>query len=265
MQKIIKKIKYYNCGYCTNNLRLIFKNQKKEIRKFPAGVFLIKHPKEGYILFDTGYSTTIYHIGWKGKLYNLLNPTYVKEDEQINIQLEKDNIKCSDIKYLVLSHLHPDHIGCVKYFNEAKIIISEETFEAYKNNKIRYLIFNKLLPEWFEKKLLIINDSQFKKNKNKYFPYYDLFNDKSMVLTKVNGHAKGQICCLIENKLFLGADSSWGNDFVGKAEKFRFFPKVIQSNMNDYITNDKLLSKMRKDGIKLCFSHDTYDDEVIEL
>ena len=49
MQKIIKEIKYYNCGYCTNNLKLVLKKHKKEIKKFPAGVFLLKHPKEGYI------------------------------------------------------------------------------------------------------------------------------------------------------------------------------------------------------------------------
>ena len=62
MQRIIKEIKYYNCGYCTNNLKLVFKKHKKEIKKFPAGVFLIEHPKEGYVLFDTGYSTDIYDI-----------------------------------------------------------------------------------------------------------------------------------------------------------------------------------------------------------
>lgn len=265
MQKIIKEIKYYNCGYCTNNLKLVFKKHKKDIKKFPAGVFLLKHPKEGYILFDTGYSTDIYNIGWKGKLYNLLNPTYVKEEDQINIQLEKDSIKCSEIKYLILSHLHPDHIGCVKYFKNAKIIISEEAFETYKNNKTMYLIFNKLLPDWFEKKLTIISDKELKENKNKYFSYIDLFKDNSILLTKVNGHAKGQLCCLIESKLFLGADSSWGNSFVGKAEDFKFFPRLIQANMKDYITNDKILKKMQKDGIKLCFSHDTYEDEVIKL
>ena len=265
MQKIIKKIKYYNCGYCTNNLKLIFKNHKKEIKKFPAGVFLIEHSNKGYILFDTGYSTEIYNLGWKGKLYNLLNPTYVKKEDQINIQLKKDNIKCSEIKYLILSHLHPDHIDCVKYFKNAKIIISEETFNTYKNNKIRYLIFDKLLPKWFEEKLIIINDKELKEHKNKYFFYYDLFKDNSMLLTKVNGHAKGQICCLIENKIFLGADSSWGNSFVGTSKNFRIFPKLIQSNMSKYIENDTLLKQMKKEGIILCFSHDTYDKEVIKL
>ncbi len=265
MQKIIKEIKYYNCGYCTNNLKLVFRKHKKEIKVFPAGVFLIKHPKEGYILFDTGYSTEIYNLGVKGKVYNLFNPTYVEEKDQINIQLENDGIKCSEIKYLILSHLHPDHIGGVKYFDKAKIIVTEEAFNTYKDNKIRYLIFDKLLPEWFEDKLVVISDNKLKDNKNKYFIYYDLFNDNSMLLTKVNGHANGQLCCLIDNKLFLGADSSWGNNFVGKADNFRIFPRLIQSNMNDYIKNDKLLKKMQKDGIILCFSHDTYEKEVIRL
>lgn len=265
MQKIIKKIKYYNCGYCTNNLKWILKKNKREIKVFPAGVFLVKHPKDGYILFDTGYSTEIYNLGWKGNLYNLFNPTYVKKEDQINIQLAKDGIKCNEIKYLILSHLHPDHIGCVKYFENAKILVSEDAFNTYTKNKIKYLIFDKLLPEWFENKLEIINNKKFEENNNKYFSYYDLFGDKSMLLTKFNGHAKGQICCLIQDKLFLGADSSWGNSFVGKAYDFKFFPRLIQSDMDEYIINDKLLKKMKKDGIKLCFSHDTYEDEVIKL
>lgn len=265
MQKIIKEIKYYNCGYCTNNLKLVFKRHKKEIINFPAGVFLIKHPKEGYILFDTGYSTDIYNLGWKGKLYNLFNPTYVKKNDQINVQLENEGIKCSDIKYIILSHMHPDHIGCIKYFKNAKIIISKEAYDTYKKNKIRYLIFERLLPSWFEDNLLIIDDKKLSDSNNKYFSYYDLFKDNSMLLTKINGHANGQICCLVQDKVFLAADSSWGNNFVGKANNFRIFPRFIQSNMKDYIKNDKLLVKMRKDGIKLCFSHDIYKDKVIKL
>ena len=35
--------------------------------------------------------------------------------------------------------------------------------------------------------------------------------------------------------------------------------------MKDYIENDKVLKRMQDDGIKLCFSHDTYEDEVIKI
>lgn len=264
MQKIIEKITYYDCGYCVNNLKMVFKKQRSEKKVFPAGVFLLHHRKYGYILFDTGYSTKIYNLGWKGRLYNLCNPTFVKEEDQINIQLEKDGIACEDIKYIILSHLHPDHIGCVKYFKNAKIIISENTFRSYKKNRLRDLIFYPLLPEWFDTKLRILSNKKLRTEQNKYFSYYDLFKDHSLLLTQVEGHANGQLCCLINEKIFLGADSSWGNDFVGKSNRFRFMPRMVQSDMKDYIKNDRLLMKMKKDGIQLYFSHDTYEEKVVE-
>ena len=128
----INNINYYACGYCTNKLKYIIKNQKEKIKKFYAGVFLIKHAKFGYILFDTGYSELIFKCGIKGKLYNFFNPTYINNEEKITNQLEKENINIEDIKYVILSHLHPDHIGCVKEFVNAKFIVSKECLEEYK-------------------------------------------------------------------------------------------------------------------------------------
>lgn len=263
MQKNIQKVKYYNCGYCINNLKWIFKKQKSEKKKFAAGVFLIEHKEKGYVLFDTGYSSDIYKLGIKGKLYNTLNPTFVKDEDLIVNQLKIDNIDVKEIKYLILSHLHPDHIGGVKYFENAKIIVSEESIRTYKRNNSKDLIFKKLLPNWFEKNLEIISDDNLEENENKYFKYYDLFKDGSIKLTKINGHASGQMCALLDEKVFLGADSSWGNSFVGKVDEFRIFPKLIQSNMSDYIKGDKILQNLKKDKIQLCFSHDDYENEVI--
>ena len=58
------------------------------------------------------------------------------------------------------------------------------------------------------------------------------------------------------------------------SEDYEFAKKVIDNNLifigpslevMEKITNDSILKKMQKDGIRLCFSHDTYDDEVIKL
>ena len=263
MQKTIEKIIYYNCGYCINDLKFVFKKHISEQKKFPAGVFLIKHKNFGYILFDTGYSKDIYNAGIKSKIYNLFNPTFVDIKNQINYQLYDDKIDCEEIKYLIISHLHPDHIGCIKYFNKSKIIISSEVYNTYKKNKIKDLVFKKLLPNWFEENLYIIDEKKLKENKNKYFSYYDLFDDNSILLTVFNGHAKGQLCALIDNRYFLAADSSWSKNLIGKSKKFSFFSKIIQDNMNDYIHNEKLLKKMIDDGIELCFSHDIYNKKNI--
>lgn len=260
MQEIISKIKYYNCGYCKNNLKLIFKNQKSEKRDFPAGVFLFYHEKYGYFLYDTGYTIDLYHSGLKGKLYNIFNPTVVKKSDEIKEQLKKDGLSVDQIKYVILSHLHPDHIGCVKYFKNAKIIISKDAYDTYRKNRLFDLIFKELLPVWFEKQLMVIGNEKLRSKQNQYFSYFDLLKDNSLQLMQVDGHAKGQLCCLLNGEIFLGADTSWGNDFVGRARDFRILPRLIQSDMKAYIRNDTILKKMKKDGVKLYFSHDCYEE-----
>ena len=48
-EKMVEKVNYFACGYCTNDLKRVFKDFNKTIVNFYAGVFLIKHKKMGYI------------------------------------------------------------------------------------------------------------------------------------------------------------------------------------------------------------------------
>ena len=45
--KKITKIKLYSCGYCKNNLGIVFHRHKKDIRQFPALVVYLHHEKFG--------------------------------------------------------------------------------------------------------------------------------------------------------------------------------------------------------------------------
>lgn len=263
MPKIITRISYYSCGYCVNNLKKVFKHMKNDKRNFSAGVFLLKHKKHGYILFDTGYSIDIYHCGVIGKLYNLFNPTYVKAEDMIDYQLKKDNISPNEIKYIILSHLHPDHIGGLNKFKNAKIIISNKEYEKYLKPKYRDLIINRFFPSWFEDNLLILNNNQLNEIKTKYFNAYDLFDDKSVLITNVDGHAYGQICALVNENVFLGADTCWGIDLLDKADKMKFPAIFIQNNYKEYVKASNMLKLMKKDNIKLLFSHDQYDNKEV--
>ena len=105
--KSIESVRYYACGYCTNDLHTVFRGYPHEKRQFPAGVFLIRHAREGYILFDTGYSSEISTLGLQGRLYHLLNPTSVRPADEIQNQLMADGIQPEEIRYLFLSHLQP--------------------------------------------------------------------------------------------------------------------------------------------------------------
>ena len=72
VKKMIERVDYFACGYCTNDLKRVFKGFDKTIVNFNAGVFLIKHRKMGYILYDTGYSMEILKNNPKYFLYRFL-------------------------------------------------------------------------------------------------------------------------------------------------------------------------------------------------
>jgi len=265
MQANITKIDYYSCGYCVNNLRLVFRGHGREKREFGAGVFLMRHRLHGYILFDTGYSTDIYNCGLVGRLYNMLNPAFVSPGDMIECQLRADNIDPSDIGYIILSHLHPDHIGGLGAFPNARILISQKAYDRYRNPGVRDLIIRKFVPDFFDRNLVVLSDGQLSEKTTEYFGAYDMFGDGSVLITNMDGHAYGQICALIEGRKFLAADTCWGLDLIDKMERMRFLPSKIQDNFEEYLRNGKVLARMRDNGIDLLFSHSKYNNKEIVI
>ncbi|MGX7420257.1 MBL fold metallo-hydrolase [Carnobacterium gallinarum] len=256
MQKIIEKIEYFACGYCVNYKATLFKNTQKEKMIFPAGVFLFKHPKEGYILYDTGYSTQLYQKKLIYRLYCRINPTYITEEETIDQQLKKVGIEVDEIKIVILSHLHPDHIGAVKRFPNARILLSNDAYQSFVKPKLTDIIFSDFLPENFGDRVEIIQPNQL----NEGFLYketMDLFGDGSLLLASFDGHAKGQLCLYFpEYRLFIGADICWGIDLIPLTERIKWLPVRLQNNKKAYFESIALLKRIMADGIQVAVSHD---------
>jgi N-acyl homoserine lactone hydrolase len=91
----------------------------------PVGFYLIRHPK-GDILFDTGDNDKIItdKTYW-GPLAAMLDKG-VSADLAIETQLGKVGVKASDIKYVILGHMHLDHAGNVGKFPNATIIVQHD-------------------------------------------------------------------------------------------------------------------------------------------
>ena len=263
MPKNITSVKYYSCGYCTNNLGIVFRGHEKEKRDFGAGVFLIKHRKHGYILFDTGYDENITKAGVVGRLYGLINPTTVSKEDTIVEQLKRDGIKTNEIKTIILSHLHPDHIGGLKHFAKSKIILSEEAMKSSRHASPLALIMKRYLPDDFETRAQVVTAQELESKDYDCLSGYDLFGDDSVVLTKLDGHARGQIGALIDGKVLLAADACWGTDLIDWTRKMKFPATMIQHDVKTYKDNMKLLNDIQKKGIRLCFSHDKYAEDKI--
>ena len=257
-EKMIEKVEYFACGYCTNDLKKVFKGFGRTVVDFYAGVFLIKHKRMGYILYDTGYSMDILKNKFKYFLYRFPNPIILKKEDTIDYQLRKKGISIEEIKYIIISHLHPDHIGGLKFFPNSNLILTETCYNSFKSKKDNFLIFNELLPDDFENRLTLIRKENYKENK--LFSYknsFDLFSDSSMLMVEIDGHSKGQACVYMpELKLFIGADVCWGTEYLPFTDKMKWLARKIQNNFEDYQQGSDFLKKLLKDDISVVVSHD---------
>ena len=140
MSNMIKRIDYFPAGYCSSHSGLLFKGIPNEKMQFPAGVFLIHHREKGYILYDTGYH---FEIKKKARYfwYRLATPMQMKKEDQIDYLLQERGIDPAEITYVILSHLHPDHLGGAALFPNAHFFVTREVYEVYQKPKFKDLIF----------------------------------------------------------------------------------------------------------------------------
>lgn len=259
-KKLIRSVHYYNCGHCINRLGFAYRGYPFKKRIFPSGVFLIQHATKGYVLFDTGYSTDIYKTSVRGWIYRTLNPTHIRKDEEILQQLQRDGISADDIPYVIVSHLHPDHIGGLKSFHRSKVILSKNTHQTNKNHSFTDLIFSSLLPKQFDSQINELESMGLKQRTIHALKGYDLFGDGSLLITHLEGHTHGHLGVLISDRILLAGDACWGNDLLDASRNMRPFIKLIHHDHANFLDSIDLLQNLRKKGIRLCFSHDTYTE-----
>lgn len=210
------KFQLKSAGYCEASQSHALRGTPNKTIKFYATYGIIEHPTKGYILFDSGYTTRFYEATKKFpfSIYAKLTKVYIEKESEVIYAIEQMGIQASDISYIIVSHFHADHIGGLKDFPNAKFICSKEAYDdiAYKKGiaALQKGFIPSLLPSDFK---LRVTFADFNNTEEDYLgKTADVFNDGSILLCKLSGHAKGQIGAIlntIEKKVFLVADAAW--------------------------------------------------------
>ena len=95
-----------------------------------------------------------------------------------------------------------------------------------------------------------------------YRPTADLFGDGSILVSSIDGHARGQGCLYLDElKLFIGADLSWGVDLLPYTGQMRLIPSLVQDDKEAYLKGTELLETLLQDGIQVVVSHDPQETD----
>ncbi|WP_295821267.1 MBL fold metallo-hydrolase [uncultured Deinococcus sp.] len=214
-------------GHCLNVAALTDRGGRWRVRAYPAGFALLRHPTRGPVLFDTGYSARVVAAmrRWPGWLYGVVTPVCLRPGEAAAEQLTALGIQPHDVRHVIVSHLHADHVGGLHDFPRARFVQDGRGAHALTPLRGVRAVRRAFLPE------LLPDDVQARTDALRFtaappglapFPHAaDVFGDGLIHALPVPGHAPGMIALVVRTApgaaldgdgtglTLLAADAAW--------------------------------------------------------
>lgn len=216
------KLSFLQAGHCVHPEKIVIQGGSWKKIKFPASVAVIEHPKEGVTLFDTGYSPRFYEITkhFPNRFYALITPVTIEPEQTAEFQLRRLGILKRDVRRVILSHFHADHVAGAADFSFSDYVYSGVGYQRLKKlssfSAVKAGFLRGLLPNDFEHRSLALTADQLNLSPlglPGFDRAFDLFKDESVRIVELPGHAEGHLGVVIKatdgKTYFLVADACW--------------------------------------------------------
>ena len=233
----------------------------------PVGIFLIRHP-EGLFLMDTGQSPCCNDAGYLPRLafFNgFLSQFTIEHHDGILEQLHKRGIKATDLKAVILSHLHNDHAGgledLVAEAPNLPIYVSREHWKAFGEHPLFASMEGATPNHWPQDFSPMVVDLQ-DRPLGPWKQSYPVTEDGKIVIVDTSGHVPGHISLVVygndgpdESQVtyFLPGDATYGLDLLDKEQ-----PDGINDDPMRALQTLRSIKKFaRETDVVILPSHDT--------
>jgi glyoxylase-like metal-dependent hydrolase (beta-lactamase superfamily II) len=179
-----------------------FFDDKSKRAEFPIVAFLVEHPGAGPMLIDTGLHPSV-AVDKKQNVGRLLAATVARSWEMepsqaLPDQLRERGIEPSEIRYVVMTHLHLDHASGMMQFPDATFVFSRQEWEkANEPRPWRNGYVPRHFDHAFDYRLLDFDDPAVGSFAS-FGRSFDLLGDESVRVVFTPGHTLGHLSVVLQ-------------------------------------------------------------------
>lgn len=272
----LKNLRFLNAGYCVQN-EYLTGTASFRWRRFHAVLLSFEHPVHGHCLIDTGYGPRflVATARYPARLMRQVVYTPTHQPVFKSSLFPRLGIEPDTISHIFVSHYHADHIGGLTLFPSSRFVARSEPLEWLRSlSRIGQLhngFLEELLPSDFMARCESVEESRFHVSSSArpgQIPSFDFWNDGSLILLDLPGHAIGQTGYILNTEkghVCYAVDAFWDYRAFDREHRLPFLARRVQHSEDQYeLTQQRLREFRTATGIPVLACHCLRTQEYVE-
>jgi glyoxylase-like metal-dependent hydrolase (beta-lactamase superfamily II) len=256
----------FRVGHCTHPSCMVLKGSGLKSACFPSRAFLIE-TRAGFMLWDTGYSQHFFDASRTGfyRLYPWVTPVQFDASESLVGQLKAAGVAAKEVRTVVLSHYHADHMAGLLDFPHAKVLGSQAAWLAVRHLRgfaaVRQAFLPGLVPSDIETRLSFVEHLPTAALPAALAPFtqgWDVTGTGEFIIVPLPGHTLGHLGAFVatpQGWVLLASDAAWLSEGYRSLRGPSELSFILQHNRRDYYRTLGKLHALHQSGqarIELC-------------
>lgn len=189
---------------------LVVQGADTAVIQLPVFVYVFEHPTRGVVLIDAGFPrrTSVDSADYPGRgMAKTLGLSMEPGGAAVD-RLAEAGIDSGAVTHVVLTHMHPDHVGGIEDFPTAKLVVTSDEWAARETGGA--LGKPDLSP--FAAHAQVQQVALDGGGLGPFVAHLDLFGDGSLLILQAPGHTAGHVSVLLslrETTFLFTGDAAW--------------------------------------------------------